>query len=306
MLKHKPSCDVLQESPGHAEALAKALGGHKVGSSWMAPCPVHDDRKPSLAIRKAPAGKVLVRCHAGCNQMELVAELRRRGLWEMDSRPIGRQHDKRVAADSGKRRVVALSIWEATDPVEGTLAQTYLRSRGLVLQLPPTLRFHKGLKHPSDIIVPALVALVTRGIDDTPIAIHRTFLARDGSGKAPVEPQRMMLGPCSGGAVRLGSLSSTMMIGEGIETCLSAMQATGISAFAALSTYGLRTLTMPAQVRNVIVLADGDAAGEAAAQECAFRLRCVGHGVCIARPPMGLDFNDLLVGRPSRCSGGIA
>jgi putative DNA primase/helicase len=36
-----------------------------------------------------------------------------------------------------------------------------------------------------------------------PIAIHRTFLARNGNGKAPVDPAKMMLGPCRGGAVRL-------------------------------------------------------------------------------------------------------
>ena len=50
-----------------------------------------------------------------------------------------------------------------------------------------------------------MVALVTRGIDDVPLAIHRTFLARDGFGKAPVNPQKMMLGPCRGGAVRLAA-----------------------------------------------------------------------------------------------------
>ena len=35
------------------------------------------------------------------------------------------------------------------------------------------------------------------------VAIHRTFLIRDGSAKAPVEPAKMMLGPCGGGVVRL-------------------------------------------------------------------------------------------------------
>jgi hypothetical protein len=50
-----------------------------------------------------------------------------------------------------------------------------------------------------------MVALVTRGADGTPLAIHRTFLARDGGGKAPVDPQKMMLGPCRGGAVRLAN-----------------------------------------------------------------------------------------------------
>ena len=74
-----------------------------------------------------------------------------------------------------------------------------------------------------------MVALVTRGADDTPLAIHRTFLARDGSGKAPVDPVKMMLGPCRGGAVRLGEPGDVLMVGEGIETSLAAMQATGPS-----------------------------------------------------------------------------
>ena len=48
-----------------------------------------------------------------------------------------------------------------------------------------------------------MVALVSRGPNDAPTAIHRTFLARDGGGKAPIDPAKMMLGPCRGGAVRL-------------------------------------------------------------------------------------------------------
>jgi len=56
-----------------------------------------------------------------------------------------------------------------------------------------------------------MVALVTRGTDDAPLAIHRTFLARNGAGKAPVEPQKMMLGPCRGGAVRLDGPDDVLM-----------------------------------------------------------------------------------------------
>jgi hypothetical protein len=37
----------------------------------------------------------------------------------------------------------------------------------------------------------------------------------------------MMLGPCSGGAVRFGPNSECIMIAEGIETAPSATQATG-------------------------------------------------------------------------------
>ena len=114
----------------------------------------------------------------------------------------------------------------------------------------------------------------------------------------------MMLGPCRGGAVRLAEPGDVLMVGEGIETCLAAMQATGHPAWAALSTSGLRTLDLPASVRDVIVLADGDEPGEAAAQECAWRWKREGRRVRIARPPQGMDFNDLLLGRAPRIKEG--
>jgi hypothetical protein len=142
-----------------------------------------------------------------------------------------------------------------------------------------------------------MVALVKRGADDTPLAIHRTFLARDDQGKAPVEPAKMMLGPCRGGVVRLAEPSDLLMVGEGIETCLAAMQTTRHPAWAALSTSGLRALDLPDCVRDVIVLADGDDPGEAAARDCALRWMRQGRRVRIARPPRGLDFNDMLLGR---------
>ena len=142
-----------------------------------------------------------------------------------------------------------------------------------------------------------MVALVTNGVDGAPVAVHRTFLARDGGGKAPVDPQKMMLGPCRGGAVRLADLGEVLMVGEGIETCLAAMQASGHPAWAALSTSGLRALDLPKDVRDVIVLADGDEAGEAAARNCALRWKREGRRVRIARPPQGMDFNDMLSGQ---------
>jgi putative DNA primase/helicase len=142
-----------------------------------------------------------------------------------------------------------------------------------------------------------MLALVTRGEDERPLAVHRTFLDRNG-GKAPVEPAKMMLGPCRGGAVRLAPAGDLLLVGEGIETCLAAMQATGLPAWAALSTSGLRTLDLPEAVQDVIILADGDDAGEAAARHAALRWRREGHRARIARAPRGMDFNDLLVRMP--------
>jgi len=225
-----------------------------------------------------------------------------------DQRRVQEQRDVRdyPDRDNGKRTNAALSIWQSTKTGRGTLVETYLRSRHVNIPPPPNLRFHAGLKHPSGNVWPAMVALVTRGTDDVPLAIHRTFLARGGAGKAPVEPQKMMLGPCRGGAVRLASASEVLLVGEGIETCLAAMQEANRPAWAALSTSGLRSLDLPPEVRDIIVLADGDDSGEAAAQDCGLRWKREGRRVRIARAPWGLDFNDLLLGRAPRIGGDAA
>jgi hypothetical protein len=293
-----------------AESIAKALGGRKAGSAWMTRCPAHGDREPSLSIRDAEDGKVLVHCHAGCGQKQVIAALKTRGIWKEIGRRGGELihlqpslKDERDGGDA-RRTVAALRVWRATVPADGSLVETYLNSRGIVIPVPITVRFHTGIKHPRGQHWPALVALVTRGSDDAPVAVHRTFLARDGAGKAPVEPSKMMLGPCRGGAVRLAMPGDVLMVGEGIETCLAAMQATGHAAWAALSTSGLRALDLPADMRNVIVLADGDEPGEAAACDRAWRWKREGRRVRIARPPQGMDFNDMLLGRAPRVEEG--
>src|SRR5829696_108316 len=294
-----------------AQAIAKALGGRKAGAAWMARCPAHDDRAPSLSIADARDGKVLVRCHAGCDQQDVIAALRARGVWGAgEQRPLRfwRKPDRKPPpepdSDAMRRTEAALAIWSASEPAEGTPVETYLRSRRLTIPAPISIRFNGGLNHPSGGVWPAMVALVTNGIDGTRHAINRTYLARDGGGKAPVDPQKMMLGPCRSGAVRLADPGDVLMVGEGIETCLAAMQATGYPAWAALSTSGLRTLDVPAHISEIVVLADGDQAGEAAARDCAARWKREGRRVRIARPPQGMDFNDMLLGRAPRIEEG--
>jgi len=55
---------------------AKVLGGRRAGASWMARCPTHNDREPSLSIRQAEDGTVPVRCHAGGEQARVITALR--------------------------------------------------------------------------------------------------------------------------------------------------------------------------------------------------------------------------------------
>lgn len=287
----------------NAESIAIALGGRKAGRGWSARCPAHDDRNPSLSLRDSASGVVCVKCFAGCPKNEIIGSLKALGLWV--GRTSWRTSTKRLkpsakikVTDDQNRTSIALSIWHACVPAAGTLVETYLRSRGLCMPQADVLR-HKVLNHPSGGVWSVMVALVTRGGDNTPIGIHRTYLSVDGNGKAPVNPPKMMLGRCFGGAVRLAEPTAVLMIGEGIETCLSAMQATGLPAWAALSTSGLTSLELPDTIRDIILLADGDDAGEAAAQTCAKRWINQGRRVRIARPPKDLDFNDLLINPPT-------
>lgn len=287
-----------------AQNIVRALGGHRAGAGWMAHCPAHEDSTPSLSITESRDGKLLVHCHAGCSQAAVIAILRERGLWQMcalgDTR-VDRSASARPSAADGqgaKQRIArALLAWCEARPAAGTIVETYLQARGITISPPRTLRLHPGLRHRTGSEWPAMVGLVTVGAANTPVGIHRTWLVRGGSGKAPIAPNKMMLGPCRGGAVRLAPASEPLMVGEGIETCLAAMQATGHAAWAALSTSGMRAVELPGAIRDIIVLADGDPPGEAAALDAASRWRAEGRRVRIARPPHGTDLNDVLVSR---------
>ena len=301
----------------NAADIAKALGARKTGGQWMAVCPSHEDSTPSLAIAEGRNGKPLIHCHAGCDQSAVIASLKALGLWEENSR---REHTKismrRLLEKTGRtgdeekdvamKRDAALRIWGSARPSGGSLIESYLQSRGITVNPPATLRFRAGLRHPQGDTWPAIVALVQRGSDGEALGIHRTWLARDGIGKAPVGTAKMMLGPCRGGAIRLapGGPGQPLLVGEGIETCLSVMQATGLPAWAALSTSGLKALDLPEDCREVIVIADGDDAGEAAAIAAGSRWKREGRSVRISRPPPGMDFNDVLMTRVAGLSGG--
>ncbi len=65
-----------------AETVANGLEkARRSGDGWTACCPAHDDKNPSLSITDGVDGRVLVKCHKGCSQEDVIAELKGRGLW---------------------------------------------------------------------------------------------------------------------------------------------------------------------------------------------------------------------------------
>jgi putative DNA primase/helicase len=293
-----------------AEWIALALGGaHPSAAWWRCRCPVHASSGPTLALRDGDRGLV-VHCHAGCNRAEILAELGRRDLLNANAGDTTKPPDpaaerRRRESDAVHRQqriTLARDMWHSALPAIGTVVERYLRGRGITAPLPPSIRFigmhtSYGRHGPSGDRRPVMVAAVEHA-ENGLVGVSRTFLAIDGSCKATLDPPRLFTGPVAGGAVRLAPATETLMVGEGIETCLAAMQATGMPAWAALSTSGLARLVLPAEVRTVIILADHDAngAGEHAARGAAARWEVEGRRVEVwMSPAVGQDANDLLL-----------
>src|SRR5215210_2840914 len=93
----------------------EAKGCHPRGEVWkfVAHCPAHEDRNPSLAIEEGCDRRVLIHCRAGCRTENVVAAL---GMTMADLFPLG--HRKgfqprpvvRRAKSPGEALIMALNI----------------------------------------------------------------------------------------------------------------------------------------------------------------------------------------------------
>jgi putative DNA primase/helicase len=282
-----------------AEIAAQLGNARRNGRGWRCRCPIHDG--VSLVITDGRDGLILVRCWGGgCDPRDILAELRRRGLLPgaVDHRPAPIPTRSVAPDDTARRIAVARRIWDAAHDARRSPMAAYLAGRGITVNPPPSLRWAPALRRRDGTDGPAMIGRID-SIDGELIGIARTWLTRDAAGNW-YRRDRAMLGRATGGAVRLAPAAETLMIGEGLETCLAAMQACSLPAWAALSTSGLTGLMLPPTVRRIIILADHDpsGAGERAARAAAARWFAQGRRVRIAMPPEpGTDMADLLAGR---------
>jgi len=287
-----------------ASRIAHDLSLRRQGGGYHGACP--SCGYPSGFTVEQKQGRTLVRCHAGgCEQSAVIDALRRLNLWsgEPDSdHPAPFPRDETNAArKAGTMRDAARSIWGKTVPAEGTAAESYLRCRSITMPIPSTIRFLAACRHTgTGMLLPAMISAVSVVPSQDIVAIHRTYLTLDGR-KCPVTDPKKTLGPVAGGAVNLAPAGPVLIIAEGIETTMSAMQATGLPAWAALSAGGVRALILPPLplAAEIIIAADNDetGVGQAAARDAAARWVAEGRRVRVALPPTaGTDFNDLIRG----------
>jgi hypothetical protein len=50
----------------------KPLAAGRWAARWVARCPAHADKDPSLYVAEAPDSRLLVHCHAGCPTLDIV------------------------------------------------------------------------------------------------------------------------------------------------------------------------------------------------------------------------------------------
>ena len=190
------------------------------------------------------------------------------------------------------QRLVAMS-----QPIYGTLVETYLRGRGITaLHGTGNLHFHprcyyRPHDHGPTEQWPAMIAAVT-DLNGRITGAHRTWLAPDGSDKAPIDIQRKAMGDLLGNAVRFGIAGDVMAAGEGIETILSARQAIpGMAMAAALSAAHLAAILFPDTLRRLYIVRDNDPAGDSARDSLVERANAAGIEAIVLSPRLG-DFNE--------------
>jgi hypothetical protein len=292
-----------------AEAVARGLGLKRSGSEYVGACPSCGYRSGSSLTEKD--GRLLCYCAAGgCPQPALWAALAKLGLVRDDReerRPPKLRRRRAVKATPRQGNVTvttteqALAMWGRTDPDDGTVNR-YLIARGIVDDIEiSNIRYLPRCKHRTGSIGPAMIALVEH-VERGPVAVHRTWLREDGSGKADLDPVKMTYGPYAGGAIRLMPIwpDGRLAIAEGVESALSYAMMTKTPTWSAICARGIESLILPPEAREIVIACDPDPVGIAAAERAAQRWLREGRKVSIARPPAGLDFNDILMARMAR------
>ncbi len=213
----------------------------------------------------------------------------------------------RIAPASGYREPPASAgspeaarrLFARSRPIAGTLAEAYLRNRGLPeIRNTGSLRFQPRCwyRDTDDRLAagPALVAAVI-DLEGRITGVQRTWLDPSGRGKAAMVSPRRALGHLLGNGVRFGVADNVLAAGEGVETMLALKTVLpALPMVAALSAGHLAALQLPPTLRRLYVARDNDLAGCRAVERLGTRAEAVGIEALPLAPQAG-DFNDDLL-----------
>jgi phage/plasmid primase-like uncharacterized protein len=306
------AADLARRLADQAEAVCRHYlsNGRRIGAYWQVG-DVRNSHGRSLFVRlrtsgRGPAGKWrdaasgehgdlldLIRESCGLVEFRDVAEEARRFLALPRPEPA-RTIEPRL---DSSRPAAAQRLFAMAQPIGGTIAETYLRRRGItILPGSGTIRFHPRCyyrpdEHEPTEIWPAMIAAVT-DLRGRITGAHRTWLDPTGTGKAPIDTPRRAMGELLGHAVRFGIPHDVMAAGEGIETMLSLHCALPhLPLAAALSAAHLGAIAFPPGLRRLYIARDDDPAGDAALATLSTRALAAGIDA-LPLSPLQDDFNE--------------
>jgi DNA primase len=251
------------------------------GAECVGLCPLHEERSPSFYVNEA---KGVFHCHgcaAGGDVITLVQLAAGQSFvhaceWLLTSglAPADVQRppivDARANRQLNMRR--AKAEWRRTATIVSTVAEIYLANRGIHGHVPRSIGFglvprywddegSEGPRHR------AMVA-ACQDVDGRVVGIQRTFL--DPQGRKTGRPPRMSLGQIRGGALRLGPVAPRIMLATATEDALSlARMHLGASVWAAFGDANLAHVSLPREVKEVVLCGDSDPQGRAAVADAA-------------------------------------
>lgn len=242
--------------------------------------PGHGPADRSVSLLETEDGRVLIHCFSPRDDWRAVrAELANLGLLDESesehasfTEPVIRVQAEQRDED---RRARVLRFWNKSSPVAGTIGERYLRARAIEGELPgpDILRFHPRMTSLEDRERrPALVASLVnnQGVLE---GIQVTLLSAHGAAKAALTTPRRTIGRLMGHYVRIDAPGDVLVVAEGLETALSARRALGAGAWAFLSAENLAQFEPPPVIDKLIIAADHDEAGHAAAARLQERVK---------------------------------
>jgi Mesyanzhinovviridae DNA polymerase len=281
-------------------SLRDVVGGPLIRNKVL--CPFHDDHTPSCHIYHDHFYCFV--CGANGDAITWLMEVEGLTYSEAVDELENLEPRAHPPEDDDKTLRLALKMWKEAKPIRGTIAELYLIRRHIdvgQLRSDVPLRFHPycwfaGKRHP------CLLALFSDIETNAPAGILRTALTPDGR-----KIDRLSLGRWHAPrAIKLWPAGETLVVGEGIETVLSAatqLKYEGAFLRPAWATGGIgRLATLPpiTSLKQLIVLADNDTAGREAARRCAQTAANAGCTVLLLTPTNVNDFNDLIFRRAAQ------
>jgi hypothetical protein len=250
-------------------ALIKHIGGRWHGDTAICHCPAHVDRTPSLSIRQGDRS-ILVTCHAGCDSRVVMHALARLG--QIPTFERGAIHPSQSHSEWIHRR-----IWQAGRPIEGTLAEQYVREVRNIWAPLDDLRYHPKCPRGKGRLArfePALLVAMRKAGEIA--AIQRIFLDHQTAHYV----EKLVLGQAIGAAWTNGPAGKIIGLCEGFETAAAYTSLTGIQAWASMGAKRFHQVDIPPSVERVILLADNDPEGRRAASKA---------HEALARPGLAID-----------------